>query len=419
MPISGVPGYNPQAYVPGGSSPAVSRAIQRLGAKKSPMYAALGGYDPQAYVPGGSSPAVSQAIQSRGWAGMPQVTIPQSSATVQPRQPSEPDTGSDTSNDSAVSKNTSTTGLSGLDEYMNEAQTDPAYIAAEDTYRNAINMGEPSVFGDPVKQLLMQYGYVPNDADISGLSPGTQALVHKYFDPTTTAAASWNLGAPPGQQGNIYSTAAQIARAYNQGAASIAPTFAEVGLGGGGMQIAADELRYQRGLQDKATLDQLLGGIRTAGQNWVDYQNQAANARNTAEAAVYQRLAQIAGYHAMLDAAGKEVQTPDEPPPAPTFGTVFADTPYGENAYGPNTYVDPRYSGGPEAVFLPDPETAQLMATDAAAGQWDDWAAAMANLGSTSPQTAPTISAPTKKVLARIKGGAPTGPFGAKLGALG
>jgi hypothetical protein len=102
--VTQVRGYNPQAYVYGGASPAVSKAIQDRGfgvAAAAPS--ALGGHDtwyrnavsqassqpsvsfttdtlggngqgtqvrgynPQAYVYGGASPAVSNAIQARGF----------------------------------------------------------------------------------------------------------------------------------------------------------------------------------------------------------------------------------------------------------------------------------------------------------------------------------------------------------------
>src|SRR5215471_10740350 len=131
MPIQTMPGYNPQAYVPGGSSTAVSRAIQRVGARNSPMKAYLTGYNPQAYVPGGSSPAVSKAIQTQGMKGVP--ITPTAPPVYQPAPVTDT-----TPFDMSTAAPNYGPGTFTAEDLMNAIKADPMYGVAEQNKSNAL-----------------------------------------------------------------------------------------------------------------------------------------------------------------------------------------------------------------------------------------------------------------------------------------
>jgi len=288
-------------------------------------------------------------------------------------------------------------------------------------------MGQRSQFGDPFRQALIQYGRAPTDAELAGLSPEAAGLARQYLDQGTIDAAT----------GNPYSTTAQINRTVGQSLASIPALQAMRGMtGGGGARVAGNQLDYQSGLQRQSALNSLLGQIGTANQNWVNYQNQAAATRRGAQEDVATRLAQIAGYHAQLDAANaaaeaqrraeadRQAREAAAQASMPDWAQEFSDVPSGENAYGPDTYVNPDYSGGPGAIYQPTPDVAELMAQDHAAGQWDAWANAMQNLGSTakvvgSPTGKPATSNATQKLIQKMRSSGQTSAWAKAMQNLG
>jgi hypothetical protein len=82
-----LPGYRPAAYVRGGATPAVARAIQTAGGSSSALPF---GYNPAAYVPGGSSPGVAAAIQAGGFGrAAPIPSMPAPAATTPGRRVSQ------------------------------------------------------------------------------------------------------------------------------------------------------------------------------------------------------------------------------------------------------------------------------------------------------------------------------------------
>lgn len=345
MAISTTPGYGSKAR----KLPTLESGLKLPGAAS---------YNPYAYVPGGSSPAVSKAIQNQGFkAALPSFSLP---APVVTR------------NSGAVTTQGGNAGgggggTPGLENYMSEAQNDAMWQLAERNYQDALAMGERSQFADPFRQALIQYGQAPSEAQLAGLSPEAAALARKYLDQGAVDAATKNP----------YSTTAQINRGFGQALNQIAAYQAERGgLGAGGANVTASELDYQRGLQGQTALNSLLGQVGTANQNWVDFQTQAAATRRQAQEDVATRLAQLAGYHALLDAQGNEVVPP------------------------PESYD---YSGGAESIFQPAPDLAGLMAVDQGAGQWDAWTKAMGALQQAGNKAAP--SPKTKQTLQKVRAG--------------
>jgi len=262
----------------------------------------------------------------------------------------------------------------GLDEYSNELSGDATWQLAQKNYSDALSMGERSLFGDPFKQLLTQYGYVPSEAQIGGLSPDLQAMVRKYMTPEAVAAA----------QGNPYSTAATINKSFDQALAAAPIDYAERGLLSapgklsGGAAIAASNLGYQRGQQAAQTMDEFLRGVGGANTNWLNYQNQQASTLRQAQEDVASRLSQERGYHDLLDALGNVDQQ------------ALA-----------NRAAQQDYSGGPSAIYQPDPQTGALMDQMQASGQYGSWAGAMQkqiNAANKKP------SAKTQKILSKVKG---------------
>lgn len=263
----------------------------------------------------------------------------------------------------------------GLSEYGNELEGDPTWQLAQKNYADALSMGERSLFGDPFKQLLTQYGYVPSEAQIGGLSPDLQAMVRKYMTPDAVAAA----------QGNPYSTSATINKSFDQALAAAPIDYAERGLLSapgklsGGAAIAASNLGYQRGQQAASTMDEFLRGVGGANTNWLNYQNQQAASLRQAQEDVATRLSQERGYHDLLD----------------QFGNV-------DQAALAQQAAQQDYSGGPNAIFQPDPQTGALMDRMQANGQYGSWASAMSN--SINAANKPKPSAKTQKVLKKVKG---------------
>lgn len=258
----------------------------------------------------------------------------------------------------------------GLNEYGNELSGDPTWQLAQRNYADSLSMGERSLFGDPFKQLLTQYGYVPSEDQIAGLSPDLQAMVRKYMTPDAIAAA----------QGNPYSTAATVNKSFDQALAAAPINYAERGLLSapgklsGGAAITASNLGYERGKQAAQSMGELLSGIGGANANWLDYQNQQAATLRQAQEDVASRLSQEKGYHDLLDQYGNVDQS------------ALA--------------AQQDYAGGPSAVYQPDPQTGALMDRMQANGQNDSWAAAM----SKTINAANKPSAATKKILKKVKG---------------
>lgn len=281
---------------------------------------------------------------------LPSVSIPKASSIVQPLQPTDPITGQ-----SAVSTDTSRTGLYGLDEYMNEVKSDPNYAIAEKNYRDALEMGERTLMSDPFRQALISYGY-----DIGGWNaahPGTvsQAILDaagKYLDPAAQKAANENP----------YSTAAQIGRGYNQATAGLGGDYAMRGtLGSGGMNVAASNLNYQRGLQDKQAMDQFLSALGTANTNWLDFQTSQADRFRQAQEEIATRLAQVAGYHALLNPDGTEDVAGDPTAVHPEgYPFIYADTPNAVGDTSPSPFV-PVTVGG-QTSYEPKPTAGNYIA---------------------------------------------------------
>ena len=328
MAIKAMPGYNPYAYVPGGAKPKVAKAIQTLGMSKAKLP-----YNPLAYVPGGSSPAVASAIQAQGFA-TPQVkfpTIPQASSVVAPQSFAQAVAAPVSVPVDAVSG-----GVGGLGNYMDELTSDRLYQLAQKNYEDALAMGERSLFATPFKQALIQYGVAPGEAELAGLTPEAAALARKYLDPAAIAAA----------QGNPYSTAKQIDYGFNRASAGLAGDYTQRGtLGGGGMNVAQSNLNYQRGLQAKQTMDELLGAVGNANQNWLNFQGNEAEKRRAAQAEVANRLAQIAGYNALLDAFGNQQAGSEEY----ESGGFLGDSPLPSNIED-YPYLNPE---APDQVYTP------------------------------------------------------------------
>lgn len=244
-------------------------------------------------------------------------------------------------------------------DYQRALEDDPTWQLARKNYEDALAMGERSTFGDPFKQLLTQYGYVPNEDQINALSPDLQAMVRKYLTPDAIAAA----------RDNPYSTAATINKSFDKALAGVPIEYAERGLLNaegklsGGAAIAASTLGYQRGQQAAQTMDEFLRGIGSANSNWLNYQNTQANAFRQAQEDVATRLSN------------------EEAPPL----------------------TDPAsfdYSGGPSAIFQPSPAVGAILDNNAATGRNDAWAAAMQR----NINAANKPSAKTKKIIKKVKG---------------
>jgi len=332
--------------------------------KKKPIApGAITGYNPQAYVPGGSSPAVATAIQSQGLRGVPKVTIPTAASIVGRQQFATParqaaDVGAGPGGSDALAAGL---GLKGLNEYMNEITSDPNYAIGRQNYENALSMGERSLLGDPINQLVAKYGYDPRS--YLAANPGAQLpqaaldLANRYLDPTALAAA----------QRDPTTTANQIATSFGQALSSIPGELAARGRGrGGATAILASQLNQERAVQDRKAMDEFLGGVGTANQNWADYQTQQANIWRGAQEDIATRLAQVAGYHAMLDAQGR----------------AQADTTAEDTQAEVAALQD--YSGGPTSIYQPSAPTARLIQRMRSSGEMSSWEKAMQGLTSTT-----------------------------------
>lgn len=240
--------------------------------------------------------------------------------------------------------------LSGLDAYKKELTDDEAWGIAQKQYENSLAMGERSLFGDPFRQMLTQYGYVPSEAQIGALSPELQAMVRKYLDPAAVKAA----------QENPYSTAATIKHGFDKALATVPVEYAERGLLNaegklsGGAAIAASTLERARGQQAAQTMDEFLKGVGGANANWLNYQNQQTETLRQAREQIATRLAQEAGYRALLDAQGNE-----------------------DAAARAAEAAGYDYSGGPSAIYQPAPDVGAILDRNAVSGRNDSWAAAM------------------------------------------
>lgn len=327
---------------------AVNAYRARKAARPKTMSAALG-------APAiGTTPATKAGLLpytegSLGLPGVPQVAAPKS-IVPQLSIPKAP----------AVAPNT------GLNEYTGEITSDPMYAIAQKNREDALAMGERSLFGDPFKQAVTQYGYVPSEAQIGGLSPDLQAMVRKYLDPTTVQAA----------QDNPFSVAKTISHDYGVAGAALPIDYAERGLMSapgklsGGAAIAQAKLDRARGQDTAQTMDEMLRGIGSANTNWLNFQNTQNETFRQAQEDIATRLSQDAGYHALLNAQGGEDQQAAA-----------------QNAAGFD------YSGTPSALFQPDPQTGALMDRMQASGQYGAWAKAMSK-----------PSAKTQKILKKVKG---------------
>lgn len=238
----------------------------------------------------------------------------------------------------------------GLSEYMNEITGDPNYSSAEQAYNNALEMGQRTLLADPFKQALSTYGY-----DIGGylsahpgsVPQGIADLANKYLDPAAVAAA----------KADPYSVSAQIQKSFGDALSNVPYQQAARGTAGSGATaISASNLDYQRGLQDKQAMDQFLGALGTANQNWLGFQTDQRSQFEGAKADIASRLAQVAGYSSGLDQGGG-----------------------GQAAAAPA--AQPNYSGGPNAVYKPSAPTQALIKKMKAKGEFSAWERAMRNLG--------------------------------------
>lgn len=260
MAIGTIPGYTIRSLT-AGSKPVTAAAIAAAKAKP---------YNPLAYVPGGSSPAVAKAIQAQGYA-MPKVAIPGASSIVKPLGAA-----------AAVPPAVTPSG----DPYGSELTADPMYGLAQKNYQDALDMGQRTLLHDPINQLIAQYGYDPRSAQ--GVSQNISDLVGKYLDPAALDAA----------KANPYTTANQIGKTFTDALNAMPYDLAARGAqASGAANIIGSNLGYQRGLSDKQAIDQLLQGIGTANQNWTDFQSGQANTLRQAQEDIATRLAQQAGYH--------------------------------------------------------------------------------------------------------------------------
>ena len=325
MAITATPGY--QTYT--GSTYALPRKRKTMGT-----------------VLGGASYATKAALLpyqegQLGISGVPKVKLP----SLIPGMPAMTPVVTPGGGAAAAAK-TAADVAGGLDPvYGKELSNDEMWQIAQRNYENTLNMGERSTFGDPFRAALVQYGMAP---DLSKLSPELRAEAQKWLTPDAIAAATTN---------NPYSTTGQISHNFGQADASIAPGAAMRGLllgpgqGSGGMAITQSNLDYARGLQNKTALDQFLGQVGTANQNWVDFQAQALEILRAAQEAVANRLAQQPGYH------GPE--TPDRGPyegtvspyPAPV-GADLADYP---NIYASGTDVPGDFEATGPTYSSPSP----------------------------------------------------------------
>lgn len=298
---------------------------------------------------------------------------------------------------------TADSGLSGLagtggatvEDLMKAIEADPLYGVANTNFSNALTMGERSIFRDPLLQALTASGISPTDADLAGLSTdqtilqpdgskiSVRDLVGRYLTPTALAAA----------RDNPYSVAAQIARAYNNTMGAQAGEWAaRGGLGAGGMKTEAGDIGWQRGLQDKQNLDELLKVISGGASNLAQFDVDQANTRRAAWAEIAARLAQQAG--AAAGAGGDPNERAVDMPPG--YPNIYAQTPNSAGDFSPSPFVP--VSVGSETSWEPKPTAGNIIP---------------------GLQSVSTISPTTAKTLGKIKAGKAIGPFGQKLNALG
>jgi len=251
-----------------------------------------------------------------------------------------------------------------IDDLMAAIRADPMYGVAEQERTNALEMGERNLARDPIRQAAIATGIAPSAADLAGLSDEQRSLAQRWLDPATLQAASWNWDTPGGT-GNIYSTAATIARSYNQARAAQGGNWAErglvlgAGLAPGGMAIEASDLGYQRGAMDKQNLDTLLGTITGANKNWLEYQMEQDRIRRTAWENIASRLAQTRG-----PAPGEDTEDTDRGPyegveiPGPDY---FPDIPgQNLNPFVPEQIYTPVHIGS-ETLYEPKPRAANYI----------------------------------------------------------
>jgi hypothetical protein len=271
MPIQVAAGYGP-----------VTKKVKvpALGASAATKAALLPSLEGSVGLPGVPRSAAPTSL-------VPQVSIPKATSVVAPK--------------------------TGLQSYMSELTGDLNYQSAEQAYNNALEMGQRSLLADPFKQALNTYGY-----DISGYlqsHPGSVPqniadLANKYLDPASVAAA----------RANPYSTANQIGKSFDEALAGVPGQLAERGLlGSGGSAITASKLDYGRGLADKQAMDEFLGSLGTANQNYLDFASGQRSQFEDAKAEVANRLAQQQGYSADLDAQGNAVTAPPAAPAPVTY----------------------------------------------------------------------------------------------------
>lgn len=234
-------------------------------------------YNPWAYVPGGSSPAVAQAIQMQGYK-MPSASIPSANSVVAPQTFAAPAAGG---LGSALGQN-----VGSLEDAI---RNDRMYSIGESNWKNALSMGERQYLGDPFKQAYMTYGFdIPkwNAGHPGAVSGDILSAAQKYLDPAATEAMNKN----------DFTVQRQLQRSFGQSLAGIGTNQAERGmLGSGGADIAASNANYALGLQEKNAMDQFLGSLGTANSNWLSYQNQQNEIWRAAQEAITNRLAQTPG----------------------------------------------------------------------------------------------------------------------------
>jgi hypothetical protein len=149
-----------------GTIPGYVTAVQNYAAQKGVPFATVPKakpYNPYAYVPGGASPAVAKAIQAQGYA-TPYVGIPNANSIVQPNA------------------NAGAGAAAAGDPYGNELTADRMYGIGQKNYADALSMGERSMLSEPINRLIQAYGYDPRTTALGDVAS-------RYFDPVGLEAA--------------------------------------------------------------------------------------------------------------------------------------------------------------------------------------------------------------------------------------
>jgi hypothetical protein len=339
-------------------------------------------YNPWAYVPGGSSPAVSQAIQTQGYKPFQAVTIPKANSVVAPQTFT-----------STPAYNTTTGAGAGtgqdIEALKAAIRNDPMYSIGESNWKNALTMGERQYMADPFKQAYMNYGFdIPawNKAHPGAVSEDILTAAQKYLDPAATAAMSKDPN----------TIAHQLQHNFGAAIAGIGGNQAARGmLGSGGADVASSKASYQLALNERNAMNEFLGSLGTANQNWLGYQNQQNEIWRAAQEAITSRVAQQPGASGTAaDRGPYEGHTAD----IPTDDPLYTDDPgayphlnpevpeqiYTPVTVGSSTSLEPKPIAG---NYIPavSPATAKAIAKAKKTTQPSPMARALNNVGRIGP----------------------------------